>query len=135
MPRYTWHLCCNIFIHKWVISLSHKQSHDNSIIFIYFMTKDLDNFHITSMVMAPWVGGLWKLSYTWVINRIKIIGWYLYMSWIFPYLSLMIVCRLKIEMTHQNANIIYYHLSVRDYSTFKTKHVFFKGSLIWEIFF
>ena len=47
--------CCNIFLHKWIISLSNKQSHDNSIIFIYFMTKVLDNFHSPPMVVAPWV--------------------------------------------------------------------------------
>ena len=50
------HTCCNtIFLHKWIISLSHKQSYDNSIIFLYFVMKMLDNFHIPLMVMAPWV--------------------------------------------------------------------------------
>ena len=31
------------------------QSHDNSTIFIYFMTKVLDTFHSAPMVMTPWV--------------------------------------------------------------------------------
>ena len=26
------HLCCNIFLHTWIISLSHLQSHDNPIL-------------------------------------------------------------------------------------------------------
>ena len=51
VPSIARHECCNIFLHKWIISLSHKQSHDNFIIFIYFMMKVLDNFHSPSMVV------------------------------------------------------------------------------------
>ena len=32
MPRYAQHLCCNIFLHMWIISVSHSQSQDNPIL-------------------------------------------------------------------------------------------------------
>ena len=39
------------------VKKNHKTAiHDsNSIIFLYFMTEVLDNFHSSPMVMAPWV--------------------------------------------------------------------------------
>ena len=56
-----------------IISLPHKQSHDNSIIFLYFIMKVLDNFHSPPMIMAPWGWSMEIHSTLGSYNRRKII--------------------------------------------------------------
>ena len=48
MPCYARHLCCNIFFHMWIISLSHSQSHDNPKLLrynciIFLFLEDCEN--------------------------------------------------------------------------------------------
>ena len=62
MPHYIRHLCCNILLHMWIISLSYSQSHDNHK--LHYFT------HFWSTLF--WQLHLGQRSFKWKFHQVQV---------------------------------------------------------------